>query len=92
MNPIRRRRKLFWILLLTPLTVLLLLIGSIYLPSVQRWAVDRLVRTLEEQTGWKITVEEMRISFPLRVRVDKLLATEKGDTVIWSMSCAPVCH
>ena len=83
MNPVRRRRKLFWILLLTPLTVLLLLIGSIYLPSVQRWAVGRLIHTLEEQTGWKITVEEMRISFPLRVQVDKLLATEQGDTVIW---------
>ena len=83
MNPVRRRRKLFWILLLTPLTVLLLLIGSIYLPSVQRWAVGRLINTLEEQTGWKITVEEMRISFPLRMRVDKLLATEQGDTVIW---------
>ena len=83
MNSVRRRRKLFWILLLVPLTVLLLLVGSIYLPSVQRWAVDRLVHTLEEQTGWKITVEEMRISFPLRVRVDKLLATEGSDTIIW---------
>ena len=83
MNSVRRRRKLFWILLLVPLTVLLLLVGSIYLPSVQRWAVDRLVHTIEEQTGWKITVEEMRISFPLRVRVDKLLATEGSDTIIW---------
>ena len=83
MNSVRRRRKLFWILLLVPLTVLLLLVGSIYIPSVQRWAVGRLVHTLEEQTGWKITVEEMSISFPLRVSVDKLLATEGGDTIIW---------
>ena len=83
MNSARRRRKLFWILLLVPLTVLLLLVGSLYLPKVQRWAVDRLVQTLEEQTGWKITVEEMRISFPLRVSVDKLLATEGSDTIIW---------
>ncbi len=83
MNPARRRRKLFWILLLVPLTVLLLLVGSIYLPSVQRWAVGRLVQTLEEQTGWDITVEEMRIRFPLRVSVDKLLATESSDTIIW---------
>lgn len=83
MNPARRRRKLFWILLLVPLTVLLLLVGSIYIPSVQRWAVGRLVQTLEEQTGWDITVEEMRISFPLRVSVDKLLATEGSDTIIW---------
>lgn len=83
MNPARRRRKLFWILLLVPLTVLLLLVGAVYLPSVQRWAVGRLVQTLEEQTGWDITVKEMRISFPLRVRVDKLLATEGSDTIIW---------
>lgn len=83
MNSVRRRRKLFWILLLVPLTVLLLLVGAVYLPSVQRWAVGRLVQTLEEQTGWDITVEEMRISFPLRVRVDKLLATEGNDTIIW---------
>ncbi len=83
MNSVRRRRKLFWILLLVPLTVLLLLVGSIYIPSVQRWAVGRLVQTLEEQTGWDITVEEMRISFPLRVSVDKLLATEGSDTIIW---------
>ena len=83
MNSVRRRRKLFWILLLVPLTVLLLLVGAVYLPSVQRWAVGRLVQTLEEQTGWDITVEEMRISFPLRVRVDKLLATEGSDTIIW---------
>lgn len=83
MNPARRRRKLFWILLLVPLTVLLLLVGAVYLPSVQRWAVGRLVQTLEEQTGWDITVEDMRISFPLRVRVDKLLATEGSDTIIW---------
>ena len=83
MNPARRRRKLFWILLLVPLTVLLLLVGAVYLPSVQRWAVGRLVQTLEEQTGWKITVEDMRISFPLRVSVDKLLATEGSDTIIW---------
>ena len=83
MNPARRRRKLFWILLLVPLTVLLLLVGAVYLPSVQRWAVGRLVQTLEEQMGWDITVEDMRISFPLRVRVDKLLATEGSDTIIW---------
>lgn len=83
MNPVRRRRKLFWILLLVPLTVLLLLVGSFYIPSVQRWAIGRLVHTLEEQTGWDITVEEMSISFPLRVRVNKLLATEGSDTIIW---------
>ena len=83
MKSVRRRRKLFWILLLVPLTVLLLLVGAVYLPTIQRWAVGRLVHTLEEQTGWNITVEEMRISFPLRVSVDKLLATEGSDTIIW---------
>ena len=83
MNPVRRRRKLFWTLILVPLALILLLIGAAYLPSVQRWAVGRLVQTLEEQTGWEISVEEMRISFPLRLRVNKLLATEGADTVLW---------
>ena len=83
MNPVRRRRKLFWTLILVPLALILLLIGAVYLPSVQRWAVGRLVQTLEEQTGWEISVEEMRISFPLRLRVNKLLATEGADTVLW---------
>lgn len=83
MNSARRRRKLFWTLLLIPLILLLLLVGAVYLPSVQHWAVGRVVQTLEEQTGWEISVEEMRISFPLRVRVNKLLATEGRDTVLW---------
>lgn len=83
MNPVRRRRKLFWTLLLVPLTVILLLVGVVYVPSFQRWAIRRLVQTLEERTGWEISVKEARIRFPLHLEVDKLLAMDRQDTVLW---------
>lgn len=79
----RTHRKLWWALILTPILLVLLLGVLIYLPVFQRWAVNRVVATIEQSTGWDVSIGKARLRFPLKVEVDDLLAMDRQDTVMW---------
>lgn len=77
----RIAKWLMWIVL-TPILLLLLLIVLLYLPPVQRWAVDRASAWLSEEMQMEVTVEHVRLSFPLDLEMGGMLAVQEGDTVL----------
>ncbi len=86
--PAPKRRKLsrawkavLW-LVLTPLLLFLLAAAALYLPPVQRWAVDKACATLSESTGMTVTVEQVRLTFPLDLYMGHTTAVQQADTLV----------
>ncbi|MBQ6188824.1 MAG: translocation/assembly module TamB domain-containing protein [Bacteroidaceae bacterium] len=80
-----RRRKIGrWIagVLLTPIILVLLLIGALYLPPVQQWAVNKVCAYASEETGMDIRLKRIRIKFPLDLDLQEFSATTPPDTVM----------
>ena len=61
-------KKVFWWILgilLSPILLFVILTILLYLPPIQNWAVDKVAAYASEQTGMEITVDNVRLSFPL---------------------------
>lgn len=58
------KRALKYILrtLLALVLVIIMLVASLYLPPVQRWAVNRLTAYIEEQTGLEVSIGSVHLS------------------------------
>lgn len=70
-----------WVVL-TPIVLFALLFIAIYLPPVQKWAVDKAADYLSEEMGMEVTVENVRLKFPLDLSMGGMLAVQEGDTVL----------
>ena len=66
----------------TPVLLVALLVASLYLPPVQRWAVDKASEWLSEETGMEVSVGSVHLGFPLDLDMGDVLATQEGDTVL----------
>ena len=80
-----RRRKIAYAIagtVLTPVVLFLLLVAALYIPAVQNWAVKRVAAYASEQTGIQITLERIRIRFPLDIDLQEFLATTPPDTIL----------
>ena len=76
-------RILLWVTL-TPILLFLLLAILIYIPPVQKFAVDKAAEMLSEEMGMKVTVEDVSLRFPLDLAMGGMLAVQDGDTVIYA--------
>lgn len=81
------RRILRWLLWLvvTPFVLFALLTVLIYLPPIQRWAVDKVSSEMGERLGLDVRVGDVRLSFPLDLVLSEVVATTKGvptDTLL----------
>ena len=65
----------------TPIALFLVLTLLLYCPPVQRWAVDKAAEVASEKTGMEISVEALRLSFPLDLRLDNLKALQANDSL-----------
>ena len=77
-------KKVFlWIgiVLLTPILLFVILTILLYLPPVQSWAVQKGTAYASEATGMNISIERVRLVFPLNLGVDGLLVTRANDTL-----------
>lgn len=74
-------RTLMWVVL-TPILLFLLLSIIIYLPPVQKWAVDKACESLSEEMGMEVTVEDICLKFPLDLSMGGMVAVQEGDTVL----------
>lgn len=75
-----------WIaaIVLTPILLFLLLTVLLYLPPVQNWVVKKVVSYASEQTGMYISVDNVRLSFPLDLEINgfkMIKPTVPPDTV-----------
>ena len=68
--------------LLAVLLLIVLLAASLYLPPVQRWAVNRLTAYLEEETGLEVSIGSVRLSFPLDLKLGQLHVAQPPTDVI----------
>ena len=59
-------------LLLTPVLLLVAATALLYVPPVQRWAVEKAASMLKQQTGMDIQMKSVRIAFPLDINLQGL--------------------
>ena len=87
MKPMKKVLKWTGLALLIPVLLIVLLAVLLYVPPVQNWAVKQVARIASEETGMDISVDYVRLEFPLRLgmegvrvlRTDSL--TQQTDTV-----------
>ena len=71
------------IALLVPFLLIFLLIVALYLPPVQRWAVDQAGASLGEKMGLKVSVGSIRLTPFLDLRLQKVTALDsQKDTIL----------
>ena len=67
--------------LVSPIILFLLLSIAIYVPPIQKFVVAQATEGLKEATGVDVSVEKVRLAFPLDLAVHGVVATERGDTL-----------
>ena len=68
------------------ITLFLLLAILLYIPPVQNFVVKQVTQSLSEPTGMKVSIQKVRLVFPLDLSVDHILVTEQNDTVVDAQS------
>ena len=77
-------KKAFWWIfgiLLSPVVLFLVLVGLLYLPPVQNWAVDKVAEVASEKLGMQISVGHVQLSFPLDLSIDDFKMIHDSDTI-----------
>lgn len=68
--------------LLVVLAVLILVPALLYIPAVQDFVRGQAVGYASRALGMDLSVERLRLSFPLRLSVDNTLLVDKADTLL----------
>ena len=68
--------------LLTPVTLLVILIVLLYLPPVQNILKNQIVKYASKETGMRISVDKIRLSFPLDLAVYQVSVVSPKDTLL----------
>ena len=78
-----------WVIL-TPIVLFILLSILIYLPPVQRWAVDKASEWLSEETGMEVSVESVSLKPFLDLYMGEMLAVARDTTENGVVTCDTV--
>lgn len=65
----------------TPILLILLLAALLYLPPFQNWAAHKVAAIASEKTGMTISVERIRLEWPLDLGIDHFRCLHEGDTI-----------
>lgn len=86
------KRILKWtgILIGTPMVLFLLFFALLYLPPVQKWVVDKAASYASRELGLDVTVEKVRLSFPLDLTLVNFVASQGQDTLLSAESLTAV--
>lgn len=74
--------RILLLVALTPFLLLLLLSVLLYLPPVQKFAVDKACQVLSEEMEMEVTVDNVYLKFPLDLSMGGMLAVKEGDTIV----------
>ena len=83
--PVTPRKRRWWLwLIASPFLLFLLVIILLYLPPIQRFAVDKASAIASQSTGLNIFVGRLALRFPLDLVVSDVLAVDtlKNDTLL----------
>lgn len=78
----KRALKILFRTLLVVFLLVVMLAASLYLPPVQRWAVDRLTAYLQEETGLEVSIGSVHLAFPLDLRLGQVHVAQAETDVI----------
>ena len=73
--------KWIGIAVITPILLFIILAVLLYLPPVQNWAVQKVAAIASEKTGMEISVEHVRLAFPLDLGIEGFKAIKESDTI-----------
>lgn len=68
-------------IILTPILLFLILAILLYIPPIQNWAVKKVMSYASEQTGMEISIERVKLVFPLDLGVDGFLMIQQNDSL-----------
>lgn len=68
--------------LLLPVILVVLLFVALYIPPVQKWAVDLAADYLSEEMGMTVSVDRVLLKFPLDLSIGGVVAIQEPDTVL----------
>ncbi len=77
------KKKFRWIGLavLAPFLLIALLAIALYLPPVQNWAVRQVTAYASRQTGMQISIDHVRLRFPLDLGVEGVKVIKQNDSL-----------
>jgi hypothetical protein len=78
----KRALKFIFRTFLVIVLLIVMLAASLYLPPVQRWAVNRLTAYLEEKTGLVVSIGSVHLAFPLDLSLGQLHVEKVNTDVI----------
>ncbi|MBQ4041321.1 MAG: phage tail protein, partial [Prevotella sp.] len=67
--------------ILTPIVVVVLLAVALYLPPVQKWAVDKASEYASRETGMEISVGGVHLAFPLDLSLEEVKCLKQNDSL-----------
>ena len=78
------KKTLKWIgiVIATPFVLLLLLNLLIYLPPVQKYLVNKAVNVASKELGLQVSIDDVRLSFPMDLVLTNFVAIQNQDTVL----------
>ena len=86
MKAIARLLKWVGTLLCFVLLLPIILVMLLYVPSIQNWVVQETVALVSEKTGFDVSLDRIRLSFPLDLKLVNLTAMQEGDTLLHANS------
>ena len=66
------------------LIIPLILMGLLYLPPIQNRVVQKATRIASEKTGMDISIDRVRLTFLLDLKLDELTILQSGDTLLYT--------
>ncbi len=76
-------KRIGWVIA-SPFILLFVLCVAIYIPPIQKLIVDLTASYLCDATGMQISVDRVRLKFPLDLYVGDVLAVQDSDTVLYA--------
>ena len=77
------RKSFYWLIGIaaSPFVIFLLLTLLLYCPPVQRWAVGIATQYASEKTGMDISIEDVRLRFPIDISLNGVKAIQQNDSL-----------
>ena len=82
MKKLKKVLKWSAIALVSPIALFLLLAILVYIPPIQNFVVHKVAENMSERMGMNISIDKVRLAFPLDLAIHHMTAIEKGDTLI----------
>lgn len=79
----RKKKIIRWAvgIILTPILLFIILAILLYIPPIQNWAVKQVMSYASRQTGMEISVERVKLVFPLNLGVDGFRIIQQNDSL-----------